>query len=244
MDSKEAKIVLQAYRPGMSANDDPRIAEALESTKRDPALAAWFEEQCAWHEALKAKFQEVPVPADLKERILAGRKVARPAAWWRSRAALVAAAALALLLVAAALVFRTGTSSDLRAYRRDMVQFVADLYQMNVRVNTWDELRQAFAKQGWPSDYAAPDALRSVRLEGGCRLFWREEKVSLLCLKTAEDKGLWLFVMNRAALPASSLTQSPQFAKVGKLSTATWSSGDKSYLLATNGDEGDLKKHL
>lgn len=228
----------------MSADDDPRIAEALELTRRDPALAAWFEEQCALHTALKAKLEEMPVPADLKERILSRRKVVQPVIWWRRRTVLAAAAALVLVLAAAALYFGVGTNSDLRVYRRDMVQFVADLYRMNIQGTTWDGLRKAFAKQGWPSDYVVPSALQSVSVEGGCILSWRDEKVSLICMRTAEKKGLWLFVMNRKGLPASSTKEEPQLAKVGEMSTATWSKSDKTYLLVSKGDKTEVKKHL
>lgn len=244
MDSKEAKRILQSYRPGMSADEDPRIAEALELTKRDPILAAWLAEECALHEAMAAKFNEVPVPGDLKDRILAERKVMAPAIWWRSRTALAAAAALIFLVAVAGFFFRSMAGSELRAYRTDMVQFVADLYKMNARATNWDELRHSLARQGWPSDFTVPDSLRAVRLEGGCMTYWREEKVSLACMKTAEDRGLWLFVIPRAALGSAAETPSPQFAKVGKLSTATWSSGDKTYLLASEADTEALKKHL
>jgi hypothetical protein len=244
VDSIEAKRILRAYQPGMESDADPRIAEALELTKRDPILAAWFEEQSALNSTLTAKFAEVPVPGDLKERILAERKIVRPTLWWRSRTALAAAAALVLLVAVTAMFFRSMAGSDLHAYRKDMVQFVADLYKMNARATTWDGLRQSLAKQGWPSDFIVPDALRSVRLEGGCMHYWREEKVSLACMKTAENKGLWLFVIPRASLQSAPALPAPQFATVGKLSTATWTSGDKTYLLASEADIEALKKYL
>jgi hypothetical protein len=244
MNIKEAKILLKACRPGTTADGDPRIAEALELAGRDPALGAWFEEQCALYATVKAKLEEIPVPDDLKDRILSDRKVVRPALWTRRRIVLVAAAALVLLVAIAALCFRAGTNSDLRVYRRDMVQFIADLYRMNVQATTWEGLQKAFAKQGWPSDYVVPNTLQSVSLEGGCMLIWRDEKVSLICMKSEKKKGLWLFVMNRTGLPASASKEKPQYGKVGKLSTATWSQGDKTYLLATEGDAADLRNRL
>jgi hypothetical protein len=244
VDSNEAKTVLQAYRPGLPA-DDPRVAEALERTKRDPDLGKWWKEQCELHEALRAKFQEMLVPSDLKERILAGPRIVKPAVWWRSRATMAAAAAVVVLAIAASALFlQSGTGSEFRAYRRDMVQVVADLYKMNVRATTWDDLRRTLGKNGWPADFVLPDSLRAVRLEGGVMTYWREEKVSLACMKTAEGRDLWLFVINRTVLPAAPAAESPQFAGVGKLNTAAWSSGDKVYLLAISGDETELKKLL
>jgi len=244
MTSNEARTILRAYRPGKSAEDDPHFAQALALAGQDAGLGAWLDEQNALHDAMRSKFGEIPVPANLRERILADRKVARPTFWRRSPVALAAAAALVVVIGIAALIFPDGASADLRAYRRDMVQFVADLYRMNARARTWDELRQAFAKQGWPADYVVPAALRSVRLEGGCMHYWREQKVSLACMKTGEGQGMWLFVINRAALPSGCPTPQPQFADVGKLRTATWCSEDKTYLLATDGGLELLKKHL
>lgn len=244
MNSEEAKILLQAWRPGVTANDDPRIAEALELDGRDPELKAWFEEQCALDAAFKAKLEEIPVPNGLRERILSQHKVIQPSVWRRHRAVLATAAAFVLLVGIAALYFRAASNSDLRSYRRDMAQFIADLYRMNVHATTWDGLQKAFAKQGWPSDYIVPSALRSVHLEGGCMLIWRDEKVSLICMKSETKKGLWLFVMDRTSLPASASKEEPEFGKTGKLNTATWSKGDKTYLLATEGDTADLKNRL
>lgn len=243
MDSEEAKVVLQAYRPGIAVDDD-KISEALELARRDSILAAWWEDQCALHEAFEAKFREVPVPDGLRERILAGRRISEPIPWLRSRATLAAAAAVVLLTAVFATVFRMQAGDDLRTYRRDMAQFVSDLYKMNVQVSSWEELRQAFAEQGWPSDYVVPGALRSVTLKGGCVLYWRKEKVSLICMETREGKGMWLFVANKAMFANAPSKLAPQLAKAGQLRTAAWSEGDNVYLLATEDAAANLRNLL
>jgi hypothetical protein len=46
-----------------------------------------------------------------------------------------------------------------------------------------------------------------------------------------------LFVMDRAGLPDLPDTSAPQYAKAGDLMTATWSEGDKIYLLTGENKE-------
>ena len=44
MKSKEARQLLEVYRPGGADAQDPQFQEALKQAGRDPALAGWFEE--------------------------------------------------------------------------------------------------------------------------------------------------------------------------------------------------------
>ena len=45
MNNQEAKLILQAYRPGGRDTFDPLFAEALEQARRDPELQKWFAER-------------------------------------------------------------------------------------------------------------------------------------------------------------------------------------------------------
>src|SRR3954449_8521602 len=74
MNSQEAKQILLLYRPGTADEQDPEFTEALAVTKHDAELARWLEEQVAIRKTLRARFQEIPVPAGLKEQILSERK--------------------------------------------------------------------------------------------------------------------------------------------------------------------------
>jgi hypothetical protein len=78
----------------------------------------------------------------------------------------------------------------------------------------------------------------------GCQTYSvRGHTVSLICFTMANGKLAHLFVVKREALsdpPGSS----PQFAKVGTWSTAVWSDGDESFLLATQADPEALKQLL
>src|SRR5579871_3009993 len=101
MNNQEAKLILQAYRPGGEDASDPLFAEALEQARRDPELQKWFAEQIALETHLKARLETaIPVPRGLKSDLLALRKTSRPAPWWwwLQPMRLAAAAAVVLLL--------------------------------------------------------------------------------------------------------------------------------------------------
>src|SRR5262245_58481826 len=108
MNRREAQQILMFYRPGAGDAQDPELTAALECVERDPELARWFEENCALHEAIRAKLKQIPIPAGLKEQIISERPADRVRVWWRQPAVLAAAALLAVLLGLASLWLRPG----------------------------------------------------------------------------------------------------------------------------------------
>src|SRR5205823_2471102 len=101
MNSDEAKNILLLYRPGRADPGDGHVGEALEQAERDPELHRWFEQTSRFHEALSEKFQQIPVPSDLKYAILARRRIVQPL-WWQQPVWMAAAAVIVLLLSLAA----------------------------------------------------------------------------------------------------------------------------------------------
>ena len=94
MNNEEAKLILQAYRPGGPDASDPLFAEALEHARRDPELQKWFAEQQTLDSLIQSKLRPaVAVPRDLKTNLLALRKIIRPVPWWFQPMKLAAAAA-------------------------------------------------------------------------------------------------------------------------------------------------------
>jgi hypothetical protein len=123
-----------------------------------------------------------------------------------------------------------------------MVQYVAAGYQMDLRTESLEALRQQFVKSGWPSDYVVPPGLTRLTVEGGCQSQWRGHKVSLLCLET-KDHDVWLFVIERGDV-WNAPSSKPVFAKEGRIATASWTAGHLTYILATEGDEAELRSLL
>jgi hypothetical protein len=49
---------------------DPQIAKALELAGRDPELGRWFDQHSSFQKSMRAKFQQIEVPAHLKASLL------------------------------------------------------------------------------------------------------------------------------------------------------------------------------
>jgi uncharacterized membrane protein YbaN (DUF454 family) len=232
------------YRPGVDDADDPLIAEALAQSRRDPDLARWLEQQQAVDAALGRKFKQIAVPAGLKQQILSERKVVRPAIWWERRTLLAAAAAAVILAVVAGYLMRRPEPQTFEAYRTHMAKLVSGEYKMMLETNDLNAVRQFLMANHSPADYALPSEMQKLPAEGCTLINWHGQHVSLVCLDRGADNDLFLFIVNRSALPDSPPGQSPQFARVGRMTTASWTLGGNAYVLACLGSEDDLRKFL
>ena len=117
-------------------------------------------------------------------------------------------------------------------------------YEMSLKSKDFVKIQEYLASRGWPSEYALTPAMQELEAEGGSSINWHGQKVSLVCLEASDDKDLFLFIVHRSVLPDAPATEAPQFARVGKMMTATWIAGDKLYLLAGHGDEQFLRQYL
>src|SRR5437764_240066 len=122
MNSEEVKNILLLYRAGSPDAAEEQVEPALDEVKRDPDLRRWFEQTSRFHEAMREKFQELPVPPGLRESILARRRIIRPL-WWQRRAWAAAAAGIVLLLSLSALWLQQPRPRDhFSDYRARMVR--------------------------------------------------------------------------------------------------------------------------
>lgn len=242
MDSERAREILACYRPGHDDPTDPEFAEALAHARRDPRLGRWLEQQLALDATMCAQLREVPVPPDLRRNILARYPTApvvappRRRPGWRALAAPVAVAA------AIAGLWITTRRPTFEAYRQHVAGLVMRDYEMSIKSKDLDEIRSYLAAQGSPSDYTLTPAMQRLDAEGGSAIGWRGRKVSLICLEGPSDRDLFLFVVARSAFPDAPTAATPQFARVGDMTTATWSVDDELYLLAGRGDAEFLRR--
>jgi hypothetical protein len=246
VDNEQAKEILKLYRPDSGDEIDPQIAQALERVKRDPELARWFEQHCALCVALRGKFRQIAVPSDLKEKILAGRTVPSGGVlWWkRPRAWLAAAAALLLLVGLATWWLRPREDDSFSAYRDRMVRTALRQYTLSMVTNDLDQIRQFLTANQAHGDFRLTAGLAQLPGDGCAILSWHGRRVSLVCFDLGGHRDLFLFVINRSALPDAPATPTPELVKVKKLLTASWSVDDKTYILAGLGDEEFLRKFL
>jgi hypothetical protein len=244
VDSREAKEILALRRRGREDAGDPRFAEALELARTDPALADWLERQTAFDAAVGEELRRIPVPADLRERILARRPASsRATASWRQPWSYAAAAAVAAVAVVAGL-WLARPPVDFDTYRREMTGVVAGEYEIEFKTSQLDAIRSYLASHGSPSDYALTPAMKNLELEGASALRWRGRNVSLICLEAGEDEDLFLFVVPRSAFRDAPAVASLQFERVGAMTTAAWSTGDNIYFLAGRRGEESLRQYL
>lgn len=250
MDSRQAKEILSLYRPGSSDAVDPQMAEALEAVQRDPKLAAWFDQHCAVYNAIRSKLKEIPVPADLKRRIMVehvdDRRIIR-----LFRPAWLATAAAALIVLSAIFWFMLPVKENTFVrYQDRMARMVQRrTYFKNMATGDQTQIGEFFRTNGAPVNDMLPKSLLKLPAEGGAIVTWQNHPVAVLCLdareKTTDAKNdLWVFMAKSSDLANTPKKKSAQFEKIGGLMTASWTAGETVYLLVGRGDKGELQKYL
>lgn len=244
MTRAEARQVLLLHRPGVDDERDPEFQEALAWVQQDPGLRAWFEEHTACQRALRQRFRAVEPPPELQARLRALTPARRrpfiswPLAGW------AAAAALLVLGLWLSGVFRPRPVPDQFAdFRARMVSTVLREYHMDIVTNGMGSVRAFLANRGAPADYVLPPGVERLALTGGGVLRWRGHPVSMVCFDRGDKEMLFLFVLERSALPDAP-PGTPQLARVNKLLTASWTQDNRSYVLAGPEDAEFLRKYL
>jgi hypothetical protein len=242
MNHDEAKLILQAYRPGGADAETPRFHEALAQARLDPELARWLANELDLDQRIGGKIRASLVPPDsLKAALLAQRRIVRPPVWWRRPAWQLAAACLAALLVLG--VYWSRSTGGFPGYRSAMADFVGHrLDRLDLMSHDLAEVRRWLHQQGGQGELLLPAGLeRGTSL--GCRLVdWQRHKVSLVCFDLGNDHVAHLLVIDRAALDDAP-AESPVFRQIGDMATVGWSRGDKTYLVASQGgSQLDLMK--
>ncbi|MCI0537210.1 MAG: hypothetical protein L0Z50_18485 [Verrucomicrobiales bacterium] len=247
MNRQEAKFILRAYRHGGQDADDPQFAEALELVKHDPDLAAWFANESLIDSRLQQKVvAAIPIPPDLKRRLLAAKHVVRPVVWWRRRE-WVTAAALALLLFCLAAVFwfaqrPTARLADLRQFA--VQASLQEAEHVTLRQSDLAQIRQWLSENQGAPDFVLPAGLLG-RSPMGCRVLqWQGRNVSLICFQIDGDKHVDLFVIKQTAWADAKRDSKPHLARVNDYATASWSIGNKTCVLAGAAANADLHSIL
>ena len=119
---------------------------------------------------------------------------------------------------------------------------------MDLTTNDPAQIRAYLTQNKAPSDYSLPAALQKAAFTGCAVEGWQNVRVSMICFRTGrplppnQSSDLWLFVVDRAALKDAPAAL--QVAVANRLLTATWTQGDKVYLLGIEGEEPDIKQYL
>jgi hypothetical protein len=250
MTSREAKQILALFRPGTADEADPYFVEARKLPNTDPEMARWFQTHCESYLALRRKFEAIPVPSGLKEQILSEHKTDRSIfrAYWRPILAL--AAVVVVLLGIEIHSWRAHLPDRYFAYRKRMIETALRSYSMDLLSGDAAQIREFLKSRNAPVDFSFPGGLKSAALVGCVVSSWQGNPVSMICYKSGrplpagDQSDLWLFVTDLKSVANPPPAGEPIFARVNKASTASWSDGNKIYLLAAVGDEAFLRRYL
>lgn len=254
MTESEAKRILLLCRPDTQDAAEPAFAEALALAEANPSLRTWFEAQSRVHRELRACFRAIRPPEGLREQILS-----ESGAWTRrqkeQRMVLALVALTGGVLLALALFLwqpqpRPREVVTLQTWCQRMISAVQRQYTMTLETADLERIRAHLAESRAPADYVLPGGLTRLQATGCGVLSWQERPVSMLCfhsgraLPPEEKTDVFLFVVDRAAVPDAPAAAPPQTRRVDGFATAVWSAGEKVYLLAVTGDEQLLQQYL
>ena len=120
-------------------------------------------------------------------------------------------------------------------------------YAMDLTGNDPAQIRNYLAQNHAPADYVLPVALKNIATTGCAVENWQGAKVSLVCFhtgRTSAPTDLWLFIADRKTMKDLPELAATQFQKINRLTTATWTQGDKIYLLGMEGDDAAVRRYL
>ncbi len=237
MHEQEARLILQAYRPGGQDQNDPHFAEALQETVRNSELGRWFAEEQAFDQAIAGHLEKMPAPFGLKTRILANDGT--PTKSWAARWTIGLAAIAALLFLLAQVVGlwrnQTPAAGALPDYSREMVSFIQRPPPLDMESQDLGKIQNWLAQKKKISA-EVPPALASLE-PVGCRILsFRGHDVTLICFHRDGNRLAHLFVVDRAALPKLKPGEKPVFSTEGEWTTASWAEKDHAYMITVQGD--------
>src|SRR5439155_22034322 len=101
-----------------------------------------------------------------------------------------------------------------------------------------------------PASYQRPKWHALAYCDGFDVLAWQGNRVAMVCfhsgrpLAPGAKTDLFLFIIERKAVPNPPPAEPPQLAQANRISTASWTSGGLVYVLAADGDVAFLRKYL
>jgi hypothetical protein len=239
MTPQEAREILRRRRPGGADDTDADVAEALALARSEKTLGEWLEGHEKAEAALKRALREIRAPSGLGDSILAAERVRRRLQWRRRIMAAAAAVAVTAALVRA---FTPGTSETYAGFRRQMIRQAVRDYRMDMISADLGGIRRYLAEHDGFADFELPGRLGTARLIGCALLRYHNQPVSLVCFDGKANGTLYLFIAARNSLAGGPPEQRPQVETLGRMTTASWASGDKTYLLAMEGGITSLEE--
>ena len=242
MNSHRAREILLRHRPGTPDDHDPEVRAALEQAARDPELAKWLEDHQHIQRHVQGELRSIQPPPGLKEQILSEKRAAL-GPWIRpARTVLAAAVALLAVVVTLSVVLRPDPEEQFATFRSRMVRTALRGYAMDLETANAVEIRRYLADQGGHADWQGPAGLDVQPLLGCAVLVWRSNPATMICYGSRNTPDLWLFVVDNDALPDPPADDAGRFARVNRINTVSWSHQGRTYVLASDRPEEELRR--
>ena len=241
MDRSQARKILAAYRPGIDDND-PQFAAALALAQADAELSRWLREERQIYSVLRRKLSDIDVPEDLARNIIRQRPIPI-APGWKLASAIRLAATVTILAGLAVYWFHPAPKSDFTTYENYLTRLLTKGYRMSLETGDLGRIRNFLASNQAPADYTLPGGIERTAALGCATLSWNGNPVSMLCFADNNDRKLFLFVVDRQAIPDAPRNSSPEVVRIGDFSVASWEKEGKAYVLTLKGDPALLREY-
>jgi len=232
MNKQQAREILSVYRPGTEDEHDPIFAEALALARTDRELKTWFEESTAFDGGLRTALARVDAPIDLREIILAGRKIIRPTPWWNYRLSgrQLAAAAALILVAALSVLWFNHRPPGFADFRREIADSSwGPSPHVEMPAASLGEVKRLLAAQHVATNFSVPPALASSDIRGCSVMHWRGHEVPVICFHS-DKQHLHLVVVGRDLFQDAPAVM-PQTDQWSSWRTASWTQDDYAYVL-------------
>jgi hypothetical protein len=255
MTTEEAKQILHAFHPNGEDDADPFFAEALELALNDNKLGEWFVEQCAFDASMSRALQSETPPADLRAAILAQNMASpesNPKSIKKISNALILWAAIAaiIMIFTGMALFMRGSAEEVTpmtvaSFTRQALD-IKEQGKISLGMMSTDpkQLRTWLAARGAPAGFVIPPGLRGLPSLGCQSYTMGGTKVSLVCFTLGSHQIAHLFIVDKSALADASIRSRPELRNENGLAFATWTSGDKSYVLTGDNVSMETLKRL
>jgi hypothetical protein len=247
MTNKDASFLLGACRPNGADSHDVEFAEALALAGSDPELKGWFDDQRRFDSAIATRLQSVPVPPELRSRILTGARVSRPEPWFTARR-LWAIAAMFLLFSGLTVWYSIGYMSRSGGWEdqalASLSQLVSGQENFDARSPNVADLQQWLRANGSPTVGALPVSLSRFASLGCKTVSWNGRPISLICFHGPGGEMVHLAMTERAGLENPPPMGHPVYGTRSGWQTAAWSQGEMAMMLITKAPEGRLRALL
>ena len=247
MRSDEAKFILSALRPRGEDAGEPQMARALIQAGRDPGLLRWLDEAREFDLSIASKLEEsMPVPAELRTNIMIGAQVGESAK--RSLRLILIGTAAAVVLLVGSFGLRLPSVEPLAGWQLAALEVIPSLTSgqtpFDEQSNNLVELQDALKDVKAPIARTLPPGLSRLGAVGCKTLSWDNQLVSIICFGGGKGGSVHLVVINRQGPPNAPPLSSPRWIQRGAWLTATWTTGEQTYMLAMQSGRAALKALL